>query len=403
LLERSTDLNVPTLTAMLSGSAASRILRLMLLSGSSFSDKICRIHRCSNLRSEDIRLSKGLAVKNLFAILLSTFLAGCVISPLRGTGSTSGGGGSGVGSIYVSNTSANSILRFANASAASGNIVPNATISGSSTQLTSPQYLAVDVANDRLYVANLGASSVLVFEAASTKNGNVAPTRSLSGSSTGLASPVDVQLDSSRNLLYVADGAQVLVFGSASTVTGNVAPVRTISVGFSIAAMLVDSSGDRLFLANGSSNAIDVYDSASTLNNTVSPNRIVSGSQTQLSTPSGLQLDNTGRLVVSDFGSAAITVYANATTVNGNIAPSTTISGSNTKLSNPSQIAIESGSQLFIADGTAASILVYTNLTSASGNAAPNNVISGSSTGLARSGGGTGPATAKGIALDPTR
>jgi hypothetical protein len=136
-------------------------------------------------------LSKGLAVKNLFAILLSTFLAGCVISPLRGTGSTSGGGGSGVGSIYVSNTSANSILRFANASAASGNVVPNGTISGSATQLTSPQYLAADVSNDRLYVANLGASSVLVFEAASTKTGNVAPSQSLSGSNTGLASPVE--------------------------------------------------------------------------------------------------------------------------------------------------------------------------------------------------------------------
>lgn len=218
------------------------------------------------------------------------------------------------GRSYVSNTSANSILRFANASAASGNVVPNATISGSATQLTSPQYLAVDVSNNSLYVANQGASSVLIFDAASIKNGNVAPSRFIMGSNTGLISPVDVQLDSSRNLLYVADGAQVLVFGSASTVTCNVAPVRTLSVGFSIAAMLVDSSGDRLFLANGTSNAIDVYDSASTLNNTVSPNRMVSGSQTQLSTPSGMQIDSSGRLVVSDFGRASITMYANAAT-----------------------------------------------------------------------------------------
>src|SRR5260370_31773123 len=52
-------------------------------------------------------------------------LISCVVSPLRGPGSTSGGGGTaGVGSIYVSNTSANTILRFANASAASGNVVP---------------------------------------------------------------------------------------------------------------------------------------------------------------------------------------------------------------------------------------------------------------------------------------
>lgn len=339
----------------------------------------------------------------MVALILAT---GCgVVSPLRGPGSTSGGGGgsTGVGSIYVTNTSANSILRFANASAANGNVVPNATITGSSTQLTSPQYLTVDVTNDRLYVANFGAGSVLIFEGASTKNGNVAPSRSISGSNTGLVSPADVQLDSARDLLYVADGAHVLVFGSTSTVNGNVAPLRTISVGFSVSAMLVDSSGDRLFLANGTSNAIDVYDSASTLNNTVSPNRIVSGAQTLLSTPSGLQIDSAGRLVVSDFGSASITIYANAATVNGNTGPSATLNGTSTKLSNPSQIAIGSGSQLFIADGTAASILVYTNLSSANGNTAPNSVINGANTGLARSGGGTGPATANGIALDPTR
>jgi 6-phosphogluconolactonase (cycloisomerase 2 family) len=331
---------------------------------------------------------------------LAILITGCV-SPRRF--GVSGGGGGGTGSIYVSNSSANSVLRFENASSASGNVVPNATISGTTTLLTSPQYLAIDTAKDRLYIANQGAGSVLVFEGASTKNGNVAPSRSISGTSTGLAAPVDVGLDTSRDLLYVADGAQVLVFATASTATGNITPSRTISVGFSIAAMLVDSSGDRLFLANGSSNAVDVYDSASTLNNTVSANRIISGAQTQLSTPSGLQIDSNGRLIVANFGSAAITMYASAATANGNIAPSATINGGNTKLSSPSQIAVESGSQLFIADGAAASILVYTNVASASGNSAPNNVITGSNTGLARSSGGTGPATAKGIAVDPTR
>ena len=332
-------------------------------------------------------------------------LAGCgVVSPLiGGSNSTTTNKGTGVGSIYVSNSSGNSILRFESASTASGNVVPNATIAGSSTQLTSPQYLTVDVTNNRLYIANEGASSVLVFENASTINGNTAPSRTISGTNTTLVSPVGVELDSSRDLLYVADGGQALVFATASTVNGNVAPARTISVGFTITAMLVDSLNDRLFLANGSSNAIDVFDNASTLNNTVSPNRIVSGSQTQLSAPSGLQIDGSGRLVVSDFSSGSITIYTNAAGANGNMSPAATINGSNTHLSNPAQIALVSGNELFIADGAAASILVYNTLSSAIGNAAPNNVINGASTGLARSGGGTGPATATGIAIDPTR
>jgi len=337
----------------------------------------------------------------LISVGLLALLLGCVISPLR-SGGSGGGGTGGSGTIYVSNVSANTILRFAGASAASGNVVPNATISGSNTHLTTPQYLAVDSSKDRLFVANQGASSVLIFESASTKNGNVAPDRTISGSNTGLSAPVDVQLDIGRDLLYVADGAQVLVFGSASTVSGNTAPVRTINAGFSINAMLLDATGDRLFLANGSSNAIDVYDGASTLNNTVSPNRIISGSNTQLSTPAGLQIDNLGRLVVSNFGAPSIAIYANASTANGNLSPTASVNGSNTKLANPSQIAVASG-QLFIADGTAASILFYSNLSSVTGNTAPNNVITGANTGIARTGGGSGPATAKGIALDSSR
>jgi 6-phosphogluconolactonase (cycloisomerase 2 family) len=325
---------------------------------------------------------------------------GCVISPRRG-GSSSGGG---VGSIYVSNTSTATVLRFANASGVNGNATPTASIAGSATQLSTPQYLAVDAANDRLFVANQGTSAILIFEHASTKSGNVVPDRVISGASTLLVSPVDVQLDATRDLLYVADGAQVLVFATASTVSGNVAPARNISAGFTIASLLIDSAGDHMFLANSSSNAVNVYDGASTLNNVVSANRILSGSQTQLSAPSGLRIDGSGRLVVSDFGSASITIYAGAATVNGNTAPAATINGSNTHLSNPSQIAVVSSSgELFIADGAAASVVFFNNLSTATGNASPTNVINGSNTGLARTGGGTGPATAKGIAIDPTR
>jgi len=326
---------------------------------------------------------------------------GCVISPRRGSGSSSG---SAVGSIYVSNTPANTVLRFGSASTVNGNATPNATIAGSATQLSTPQYLALDEPNDRLFVANQGASSILIFEHASTKSGNVVPDRTISGSNTMLASPQDMQLDATRNLLYVADGAHVLVFATASTVNGNPAPARNISAGFTIAALLIDSGGDRMFLANSSSNAINVYDAASTLNNVVSPNRILSGSQTQLSSPSGLQIDGNGRLVVSDFGSASITIYAGAATLNGSIPPSATINGSNTHLSSPTQIAVvNSSNQLFVADGTAASVVLFTNLATANGNVSPSSVINGSNTGLARSSGGTGPPTTKGIVVDPSR
>src|SRR5437762_6703757 len=125
-----------------------------------------------------------------------------------------GGGGGGPGStltgppttsagkIYVSNAPGNSIVRFDNALTVTGNITPGATISGASTQLAAPQYMLLDTVNNRLFVANQGASSVIVFENASTKTGNVTPERTISGNATQLVSPVDVALDSGRNLLY---------------------------------------------------------------------------------------------------------------------------------------------------------------------------------------------------------
>ncbi|MGZ7060679.1 MAG: hypothetical protein ACXVJU_15445, partial [Candidatus Angelobacter sp.] len=178
-----------------------------------------------------------------FSLLVSLFfmllLGGCVISPRR----TLGGGptptptptpsatptptptptpipASGV--LYVTSGSQNSIVRFGNAFAANGNVPPGGTISGTATTLTTPVYLALDSAADRLFVANRTSASILIFDQASSKNGNVAPTRAISGTTTGLFVPIQPVLDKTRDLLYVSDDVDVLVFASASTANGNV-------------------------------------------------------------------------------------------------------------------------------------------------------------------------------------
>src|SRR5438270_496531 len=168
------------------------------------------------------RLSLGLS---LFAIILS----GCVISPRR-DGTTSGGGGGGggttaTGKLYVTNQAQNAILRFDNASTATGNVAPAATIAGASTTLNSPSSIVLDATANRLFVADGGQSAVLVFDTISTKTGNAAPDRTIAGTNTSLLTPTDLSLDRGRNLLYVVDGTDVLVFGSASTATGNITPL----------------------------------------------------------------------------------------------------------------------------------------------------------------------------------
>ena len=305
------------------------------------------------------------------------------------------------GQLYVSNESANAIVRFNKAFTTTGNIAPAATISGPTTHLNSPEYLALDAAADRLFVANLGGSSILVFDQASTKTGDIAPSREITGPTTGLISPVDLAYDKARDMLYVADGPDILVFNSASTANGDVAPARDIQPGFSVSAIFLDS-GDRLYAADPGANAINVYDGASALNNVVTANRSLSGATTSLSQPSGILVDSLGKLIISNAGTNEITVYDNAATLNGDVAFSAAIVGASTALNVPAQMVLNPGAtsgELYVANAFSGDIPIFTGYAAASGNVLPARNISGSATTLVSS----GTATARGIALDPTR
>jgi hypothetical protein len=360
---------------------------------------------------QELRKKRGLTPARICVAVFCLLLAvGCVISPRR----TLGGGGatptptptasptptpSATGKLYVSNGGASSILRFDAALTASGNIVPSATISGATTTLNAPAFITLDVAADRLYVANNGDLSILIFDSISTKTGNVAPERTIAGSLTTLISPTDVSLDKGRNLLYVADDIDIHVFASAATATGNIAPARNISPGFAVSAIFVDGTNDRLYAADQADNAIAVFDGASTLSGPVSASRTIQGAATHLATPGGLQVDGLGRLVVSNASPPSITIYPNAAIANGNVAPAAEIAGSNTGMSVPDQIVINtSGTEsVYNADPGAARVAVFANLNTATGNIAPTRAIVGGSTGLTVAG------QPVGVALDTTR
>lgn len=332
------------------------------------------------------------------AAILLVMVAGCVISPRR---DGSGGGttpppATGPGKLYVSNQSAGAIVRFDNALAgtATGNLTPNAIIQGSTT--SAPQGIALDGSGNRLFVAVLGG--VQVYDQVSTRTGTISADRTISG----LSLPVAVALDTSRNLLYVADLLNIQVIGSASTANGAVTPVRTISplVGgsvFSVAGILLDTNGDRLFVLDALGNAVNIYDTASGLNGGVNATRSLSGTATLLGAPQGAQIDSQGRLVVANNNPARITIYANAATVTGNTAPTVTLTS--TALSGPSNIVVTSGNELYVADGTAGAVPIFAGINAvASGAVTPARNITGAKTGLT----GAVP-TAVGIALDTTR
>src|SRR5262249_24278018 len=242
--------------------------------------------------------------------------------------------------------------------------------------------------------------SILVFDQISTKTGNGAPNRMISDAATNLLVPQQPLLDSTRNLLYVADDVDVLVFANASTANGPAASARDIQPGFSVGAMFVDSTNNRLFVADPNGDAVDIYDNASTLDGTVAtPSRQIKGASTGLAKPVGLQIDGSGRLVVSNSTPPSITVYTAAATANGNIAPVATINGSNTGFVSPNQIAFDTTARdtLYVIDPGAGSVFVFTSFTTANGNLAPTRAINGSSTTLSTTGQNSG------IALDINR
>ncbi|HEY6350608.1 MAG TPA: hypothetical protein VI636_14480 [Candidatus Angelobacter sp.] len=339
-----------------------------------------------------------------FFLLLVLLLIGCVISPRRTVVSSGGGGGTATGKLYVTNDSGNSIVRFDNAFTATGNVAPAANISGASTQLANPKYIFLDAAADRLFVANSSGSNILIFETVSTKTGNVAPSRTIGSGS--LATPTDVTLDEGRDLLYVADTNTILEFTPASTVNGIIVPVRILNPGFTPGAILIDAANDRLFVANPTSNSINIYDAASSLpSGGIVPTRQLSGAITQLGQPFGLQIDSAGRLVVSNAApTPSITVYTNAAGVNGNVAPAANISGANTNLAGPTQMTINNtapAGELFVADPFGGHVPVFASISTLANaqNIAPTRDINGANTTLASG----GAATARGVAIDTTR
>ena len=348
---------------------------------------------------------------SILTILIVSVLAamsGCVISPRRsGGGSTSPTPTPTVtpvpgatGKLYVSNQNGNSILRFDSAFTATGNTQPDATIIGSNTGLNQPQFMALDTAADRLFVANPGGSSVLVWDAISTRTGNIAATRSISGLNTGLISPIAVAIDSTRDLLYVADPAQgqVLVFSPASTAGTNTIPSRALAItGADLGGLALDTTSDRLFISDTAGNAIGVFDNASTLNGPVTSNRAIAGADTGLAGPTGLTLDLSGDLVVANANNGTISVYPNAAAVNGDVRPIVIIGGSNTRLVTPGQVvlnAASSANEIYVADTTANSVSTFSGVNSSGGNITPARNISGGSTTFNG---------ARGVALDPTR
>ena len=173
--------------------------------------------------------------------------------------------------LYAGNGT--SVRVFYGASMANGDIFASASIG----PIGNTGSMFLDAASDRLYVGD-DANGVKVFSAASTANGTPTP-RAITGNFGTTFQIHGVPVDTTANdILYVSNtnhttsSDQVSVFDGASTVSGSVSPNRTITPTISgtpqtVGGISLDAIHNVLYVAGGSaSTQIMVFTGASTAN-----------------------------------------------------------------------------------------------------------------------------------------
>ena len=134
--------------------------------------------------------------------------------------------------LYVADQSGNAIAVYDHASTLNGPITANRAVQGATnTRLSNPGGVQVDGAG-RLVVSNASPASITIYANAATADGDIAPVAEISGSNTGLSVPDQIFIDTTgTGTLYNADpgAARVAAWANLNTANGNIAPTRAIS------------------------------------------------------------------------------------------------------------------------------------------------------------------------------
>ena len=117
------------------------------------------------------------------------------------------------------------IFTFENMDTLSGDPTPIGRVSGSATTFQNLIYGRL-TSEGTFILADSGSSSILFFENFQFDQNNQAPTRTLSGSNTGIQRAGQFVLSSGE--LYLANGTNILVFDDLGSIQGNPFPVRRI-------------------------------------------------------------------------------------------------------------------------------------------------------------------------------
>jgi hypothetical protein len=209
----------------------------------------------------------------------------------------------------------------------SGNVAPVRTIQGPLTRLDSPQGVAIDNVHEEIVVSEEYKNSILVFRR--TAAGNVAPLREIRGPRTGIENAQGIAVDPLHEEIIVAVEGDpharppalpaLLVF--ARTADGDAPPIRRItgpSTGLLRPRQLqLDPERDELVLADRGLTQEFIYDTPGFIavwnraaSGDVPPKRVLRGPRSRLTGPRAVYVDTVNNEIgAGDTTSHAIMVY----------------------------------------------------------------------------------------------
>ena len=269
-----------------------------------------------------------------------------LVKPIPACGSTAP-------ALIVTDAVANSISIFCNFSYTAPTQSPNIIISGSNTQLNSPEGVTVDTVPPSgppsikhpftapvIFVTNLAGSNILAFNTANlvAGNNNVAPSGGINPGTNGTP-------------------------GAPQTLpTGLNAP----------AGIYFSNDTNTLVVANTGAGTVNIYPDGASFATTFSNNPppiFYAGGNTYISSPVGVWVNN-NTLYVSDT-SGNILTWDNFLQSAGNYNPTQRINGPNTNLATPYALTFDSINQdLFVFQQTGGTIMGYNTQIQYSGNTA---------------------------------
>lgn len=232
---------------------------------------------------------------------------------------------------------------------------------------TSNQVALPPPAPPNIYVADSGSNTVLVFPISA--NGNATPSRTFT--SSVLTSVNFLAVDSAGNEWADNFFSNSGVFEFAASASGMVSPIATISgsnTGITSSTGLWVDAGGRVYVANANTNSVLIFNAGHTGN--VVPDATIAGANTLLSHPIGIFVDVTGNVWVTCNSPDRVLEFAAGQT--GNATPVVDIEGSNTGMIDAIDVALDSMGRIYVVDDDA-SVRIFA--AGSNGNATPTTLI----------------------------